>query len=116
MVLNQCTHSAVASTGGVDVLPRALVADQLGLVPRVERLGQSVVIGIALPPHRGDRLAIGQGSPVANRPVLHAAVGVVHQARQVGPGSLSLLDGHLQGVQGQVGVQARGGLPADDPP
>ena len=50
MVLNQCTHSAVASTGGVDVLPRALVADQLGLVPRVERLGQSVVIGIALPP------------------------------------------------------------------
>jgi len=28
----QWTHSAVASTGGVDVLPRALVADQLGLV------------------------------------------------------------------------------------
>ena len=41
---------------------------------------------------------------------------VMHQARQVGPGSLSLPDGHLQGVQGQVGVQARGGLPADDPP
>ena len=28
----QWTHSAVASTGGVDVLPRALVTDQLGLV------------------------------------------------------------------------------------
>ena len=41
MVLNQWTHSAVASTGGVDVLPRALVADQLGLVQRVECLGQS---------------------------------------------------------------------------
>ena len=41
VVLNQWTHSAVASTGGVDVLPRALVADQLGLVQRVERLGQS---------------------------------------------------------------------------
>ena len=26
---------------GVDVLPRALVADELGLVQRVERLGQS---------------------------------------------------------------------------
>ena len=26
---------------GVDVLPRALVTDQLGLVQRVERLGQS---------------------------------------------------------------------------
>lgn len=37
----QWTHSAVASTGGVDVLPRALVADELGLVQRVERLGQS---------------------------------------------------------------------------
>ena len=36
----QCTHSAVVSTGGVDVLPRALVADQLGLVQGVERLGQ----------------------------------------------------------------------------
>ena len=40
VVLNQWTHSAVATTGGVDVLPRALVTDQLGLVQRVERLGQ----------------------------------------------------------------------------
>ena len=37
----QCTHSAVATTGGVDVLPGSLVTDQLGLVQRVERLGQS---------------------------------------------------------------------------
>jgi len=41
VVLNQWTHSAVASTGGVDVLPRALVTDQLGLcraswAPRLE--------------------------------------------------------------------------------
>ena len=41
VVLNQWTHSAVASTGGVDVLPGSLVADELGLVQRVERLGQS---------------------------------------------------------------------------
>ena len=40
MVPAQWTHSAVASTGGVDVLPRALVTDQLGLIQRVERLGQ----------------------------------------------------------------------------
>ena len=60
MVLNQCTHSAVASTGGVDVLPRALVADQLGLVQRVERLGQSIVVGIPLRAYRGDCLALGQ--------------------------------------------------------
>ena len=42
---------------------------------------------------------------------------VMHQARQVGPGSLSLPDGHLQGVQGQAGAHwPTGGLPADDPP
>ena len=40
----------------------------------------------------------------------------MHQARQVGPLTFPLPDGHLQGVQGQVGVQTRGGLPADDPP
>lgn len=40
VVLNQWTHSAVASTGGVDVLPGSLAADELGLVQRVERLGQ----------------------------------------------------------------------------
>jgi len=37
----QWTHSAVATTGGVDVLPRAPVTDQLGLVQRVECLSQS---------------------------------------------------------------------------
>ncbi len=39
---------------------------------------------------------------------------VVHQARQLGSLTFSLPDGRLQGVQGQVGVQAGGGLPADD--
>ena len=63
-------------------------------------------IGDALRPRRGDRLAVGQGSPVADGPVLHPSVGVVHQARQVGPLAFPLPDGHLQGVQGQVGVQA----------
>ena len=42
---------------------------------------------------------------------------VVHQARQVGPLTFPLPDGHLQGVQGQVGAHwPVGGLPADDPP
>ena len=62
MVPAQWTHSAVASTGGVDVLPRALVADQFGLVQGVQSLGQSVVIGIALrpPPRRPSRNRPGQ--------------------------------------------------------
>ena len=36
----QFTHSAVASSGGVDVLSRPLVTDQLGLVQGVQSLGQ----------------------------------------------------------------------------
>ena len=75
MVPAQCTHSAVASTGGVDVLPRAPLTDQLGLVQEVQspRPGQSRK-EVALRPHRGDRLALGQGSPVADGPVLHPSV------------------------------------------
>ena len=72
--------------------------------------------GVALRPHRGDRLALGQGGPVVNGPVLHPTVGELHQAREVSPGEFPLPDGHSQGVQGQVGAQARGGLPADEPP
>ena len=45
---------------GVDVLPGSLVADELGLVQRVERLGQSIVVGIPLRAYRGDCLALGQ--------------------------------------------------------
>ena len=70
MVMIPWTHSAVASTGGVDVLPWALVTDQLGLVQGVQSLGQGVVIGVALRPHRGDCLAVGQGLPIADGPVL----------------------------------------------
>ena len=54
--------------------------------------------GVPLRPHRGDRLALGQGLPVADGPVLHAAVGVMHQARQVGPLTFLLSGCHFQGV------------------
>jgi len=106
----------------VDALPGAVlieagtVADELGLVQGVEGLGQSVVVGVPPGAHRGDRLALGQGLPVTDGPVLHPAVGVVDQAGQVGALAPARPDGHFQGVQGQVRVQARGGLPADDPP
>ena len=95
MVPNQWTHSAVASTGGVIVLPRALVTDQLGLEQGVQSLGQGVVIGVALRPHRGDCLAVGQGLPVADGPVLHAAVA---SDAPISPLTFSLPDGHLEGV------------------
>jgi len=53
----------------VDVLPRALVADQLGLEQRVERLGQGIVIAVAGRADRGDRAGLGQALGVANREV-----------------------------------------------
>jgi len=34
----------------VDVLPRALVADQFGLEQRVERLGQGIVVALSVDP------------------------------------------------------------------
>ena len=41
----------------------------------------------------------------------------MHQAKEISSPTFSLPDGHLQGVQGQVGARwPVGGLPADDPP
>ena len=58
----------------VDGRPGALVADELGLVQRVQRLGESVVVGVALGPHRGHRLAVLKGLPVADGAVLHPTI------------------------------------------
>ena len=114
----QCTHSAVVSTGGVDVLPGSLVADQLGLVQGVERLGQGKAgrSHPSTPPRRPPRTRTG--------PVHSGWLGtyaprsqVVHQAREISPLTFPLPDGHSQGVQGQAGAHwPTGGLPADDPP
>ena len=97
IVPTQWTHSAVASTGGVDVLTtRSLVTNELGLVQRVQRLGQ--------------------GSPVGMDLYCAPRSQAMHQAHQVGSLTSSLPDGHSQCVKGQVGVQAGGCLPADDSP
>ena len=42
------------------------IEDELGLVHGVQRLGQSIVVGVPLGTHRGDRLALGQSLPVAD--------------------------------------------------
>ena len=54
----------------VDVLPRALVADQLGLEQGVERLGQSVVVRVPGRPDGGDGAGLGQSLGVAHGQVL----------------------------------------------
>ncbi len=40
----------------------------------------------------------------------------MNQPREIGPLTFPLPDDHSQGIQGQVRVQTRGSLPADDPP
>jgi len=100
----------------VDVLPWALVADQLGLEQRVEGLGQSVVVGVAGRADGGHGAGLGQPLGVANREVLHSLVAVVGQARDVAALALAGPDPHLQGVQGQVGAQRLRQLPADHAP
>ena len=54
----------------VDARPGALVADELGLVQGVQGFRQGVVVGVSLGPHRGHRLAVGQGLPIAGGAVL----------------------------------------------
>ena len=102
---------------GVDVLPGSLVADELGLVQRVERLGQSIVVGIPLRAYRGDRLAVGQSLPIANGPVLHPTVA----SDAPGPsGQHRLVSAARRPSEGRPGpgrcTLAGGGLPAHDSP
>ena len=62
MVPAQWTYSAVATTGGVNVFPRALVTDQLGLVQGVQSLGQGKAKRSrpSTPPRRSPRTRTGQ--------------------------------------------------------
>ena len=70
----QWPHSAVATSTASMSCQGPWPKDELGLVQRVERLGQSIVVGIPLRAYRGDCLAVGQGLPIANGPVLHPTV------------------------------------------
>src|SRR6266516_2268558 len=76
---------------------------------------------LADPPNPTVAVAVPASQPltieVLRRPVeptLHAPVAVMHQAVQVCVGA-ALPDGHLQGIQGQVGAQVGGQLPAVQP-
>ena len=89
-----------------------VVEDQLGLVEPVHRLGEGIVVGVALRSDRGHDSFGGQALRVANGQILHAAVRVMHQLGQVLPGP----DGLLQRVEGQIGPQRGGHTPADDHP
>ena len=103
-MLNQCTHSAVAPSTASMSSQGPWLRISSALYKEFRASARAKPKGVALRPHRGDCLAVGQGLPVADGPVLHPSVGVVHQARQIGPLTFPLPDGHLKGVQGQVGA------------
>jgi hypothetical protein len=63
----------VAHRGELDVVdapPRALLADELGLVEPVEALGESVVVAVAAAADRGDESSLGESLGVTDGQVL----------------------------------------------
>src|ERR1700730_12217803 len=59
--------------------PRTLLANELSLVETVDRLRQSVVVGVAARTDRTHRAGVGEPLGVADGDVLDPAVGVVNQ-------------------------------------
>jgi hypothetical protein len=99
----------------VDVPPRALVPAEFGLEQRVEGLGQGVVVGVAAGADRGDGSGLGEALGVPNGELLDSAVGVVNESVDRLAGVLAGPQAHFQRVEGQVGAQAAGQLPPEDP-
>src|SRR5690625_640099 len=97
----------------VDVLPGPAVADQFGLVERVECLGQGIVVRIAGRADRGHSPSFSEALRVAHGDVLDALVAVVREPGDVVTCVLTGPDAHLQRVQGEVGPQRLRQLPAD---
>src|SRR5581483_6788217 len=97
----------------VDGAPGASSSDQFGLVEADGGLGQGVVVAVASGPDRRHGAGVGEAFGVADGEVLDSAIGVVHES--VDP-VLALPEGHLQGVEGEVGAEVVGDLPAHDPP
>ncbi len=92
----------------------ALVADELGLEQRVERLSERVVVAVTGRADRRDHTGVGEPLGVAQGEVLHALVRVVDQALRVAVLSLAGPQAHLQRVEGEVGAQTLRQLPAHD--
>ena len=98
----------VGHGGELDVLeavPGALAVDQLPLVEPVERLGEAVVIAVALRSDRRDDVVDGEPVGVANRQVLDSAIAVMHEPREIVASALALPDRHLERVDRQIRPQ-----------
>src|SRR3990172_5799420 len=102
--------------GELDVVgrpPGALGPDELGLVQTVDRLGQGVVVAVALGADRGHGSGVGQALGVADREVLDPPIAVVDEPGEI-LGSPAP-DRHLEGIEGELGAERARHPPADDP-
>src|ERR1035437_7740934 len=91
--------------------PGAPATDQLGLVQPVDGLGEGVVIAVALGADRVHDTCLGEAFGVSDGQVLDAPIAVMDQPRKRVATSE---DGHLEGVEGEVGAKAGRDAPADD--
>ena len=97
----------------VEAAPGAAVANELGFVEPDDRLGERVVVGVAPGSGRVDGACFGEAFGVADREILHAPVGVMDQLVEPLPAAGARPDRLLKRVQGEVGAERPGGLPAD---
>ena len=75
---------------------------------------EHALVGITGRPHRRYCLATGESLPVAHVTVLDASVGIVREPRSVYIIAATLVDRHVQRVQGHVGMQRGRDFPAQD--
>ena len=118
-VLYQWTQAAVSrSTSpiapGAGIAWARLAVDQFCFVQGVQGFGQGVIVGVTGRTHRRHCLATGESLPVAHVAVLDASVGVVHEPTSVYIIAATLVDRHVQRVQGHVGMQRGRDFPAQD--
>ena len=88
--------------------------DHLGLVQPVDRLGQGVVVAVALAAHRGLDTRLCQALCVANGDVLRPPVGMMDQcAIALGLPGIERL---LQGIQNEFRVHGTAHAPTHNAP
>lgn len=86
----------------VDTRPRAAVADQLGLIERVQRLSHRVVVAIALGVDGSDRVAFVEALRITDRSIRTTPVTVMDQAGVAVAGMLTTPDTHPQRVESEI--------------
>ena len=92
-----------------------LLRTSSALEQRVECLGQGVVVRVAAGADRRHGAGLREALGISKGDISNAAVGVMNEPVDGPAGVGAGPDAHLKGVEGQVGAQRSGQLPAHDP-